>query len=103
VPDRLLVLLSEESVSLPTDRAVELVHRLLPVPGALRARATIERALSTRASALSLDRLEKQALLIALNTWMDAAGFEELGPDLIDLRGALEYDLGEREQRSPTA
>jgi hypothetical protein len=86
-------MLSEESIPVPVDRANRLALKLRPVPGALGARAKIERALSTRSAAVSFDRVEKAALLDALNSWMDSEGFETLGPDLIDCRGALEYEL----------
>jgi hypothetical protein len=94
VRGQILFLLSEESVSVPAERMDRLVLKLRPVPGALKARATIERALSTQASAVSLDRTEKMALLDGLNGWLLDGRFEPLGTELIDLRGALEYDLG---------
>lgn len=87
-------MLSEESLSVPIERMRRLVLELRAVPGSLRARAKIERALSVGATAVSFNRDEKVALLDALNTWLLADGFEPLGPDLIDVRGALEYDLG---------
>jgi hypothetical protein len=94
VSDRILFQLSEESLPVPIEQAGRLVLKLRPVPGALSARAKIDRALSARVTAVSFDRSEKSALLDALNRWLDDGGFEALGHDLIDLRGALEYDLG---------
>jgi hypothetical protein len=94
VADKLLFLLSEEAVAVPPDRASELVLALRPTPGALRARAKIERALSSRASAVAFDSQEKAALLDGLNISLDTHGFESLGADLASLRGALEYELG---------
>ena len=96
----LLFLLSEEAVPVPVERATALVVRLRPVPGALAARAKLDRALSTRASAVSFARSEKAALLDGVNAWVSEGGFETLGPELIDLRGALEYDLGVSEDAS---
>jgi hypothetical protein len=94
VSDRILFQLSEESLPVPVEQAGRLVLKLRPVPGALSARAKVDRALSTRAAAVAFDRFEKTALLDALDEWLDESGFEALGPDLVDLRGALEYDLG---------
>jgi hypothetical protein len=94
VTDRILLLLSEESLSVPIERMWRLVLELRPVPGSLSARAKIERALGVGATAVSFNRDEKVALLDALNTWLQADGFKPLGPDLIDVRGAIEYDLG---------
>jgi hypothetical protein len=94
VPNRILFQLSEESLAVPVEQAGRLVLKLRPVPGALSARAKIDRALSTRATAVAFDRTEKTALLDALDGWLDDGGFGALGPDLVDLRGALEYDLG---------
>lgn len=90
----LLFLLSEESIPVPVEHVDDLLRRLRPVPGALRARAKIERALSVRAAAISLGRLEKAALLDALNDWFDDGGINALGADLVNLRGAIEYDIG---------
>jgi hypothetical protein len=89
----LLFLLSEESVAVPRDDADGLAFKLRPVPGALGARAKIDRAVRAKASAVSLTRIERAALLDALNAWMDSGGFKALGPDLATLRGALEFDL----------
>jgi hypothetical protein len=94
VGDKLIFLLSEEAVGIPSERASELVLALRPTPGALKARAKIERALSSRASAVTLDQPEKAALLDGLNAWLEQGGFESLGADLASLRGALEYELG---------
>jgi hypothetical protein len=94
VPDSIVVVLSQESIQVPADCLRGLVLKLRPVPGTLSARAKIERALTADARAVSFDRFEKAALLDALNAWVRSAGFDALGPDLIDVRGALEYDLG---------
>ena len=94
MPDRILFQLSEESLPVPVEQAGRLVLKLRPIPGALSARAKIDRALSTRLAAVSFDRPEKTALLDALNRWLDDGGYGALGPDLVDLRGALEYELG---------
>jgi hypothetical protein len=94
VADTILLLLSEESLSLPMDEASRLVLKLRPVPGALTARAKIERAVSMRAAGVSFNRAEKKALLHALDAWFSDSGLEGLGPELVDIRGALEYDLG---------
>jgi hypothetical protein len=76
------------------DQASRLVLKLRAVPGALTARAKIERALSARASGVSFNRTEKTALLDGLDAWFLDSGLEGLGPELVDIRGALEYDLG---------
>lgn len=89
-----LFLLSEESVPVPVDQVDGLVVRLRPVPGALSARAKIERALSTRAAAISLGRPEKAAVLDALNAWLNDGGIEAVGSELLNLRSAIEYDVG---------
>jgi hypothetical protein len=92
--EKILFLLSAESLAVPVERMWGLVLKLRPVPGALRARAKIERALNARASAVFFDRPEKTALLDALNAWMDDGGVKALGPDLAYLRSALGHDLG---------
>jgi hypothetical protein len=94
VPDTILVVLAQECVAVPTDRLRGLMLMLRPVPGTLSARAKIERALTANGTSISFDRFEKAALLDALNAWMNTGGFDALGPDLVDVRGALEYDLG---------
>jgi hypothetical protein len=90
----LLFLLSEESVPVPVEQVEGLLCKLRPVPGALSARSKIERALSTRAAAVSIGRAEKAAVLDALNAWLTEEGFQAVGSELVDLRGAIEYDLG---------
>ena len=99
----LLFLLSEEFVPVPADQVDELVRELRPVPGALSARARIERALSTRAAAVSLGRQESAAVLDALNARVEADGLDALGADLIYLRTAIEYELGVRDEHAPSA
>jgi hypothetical protein len=93
VSDKLLFLLSEEAVAVAPDRASDLALGLRPTPGALRARAKIERALSQQLSAVTLDRQEKAALLDSLTTRLEVDGIESLGSDLACLRGALVYEL----------
>ena len=68
--------------------------KLRPVTGTLSVRAGIERALVAGVASIGFDRYEKAALLDALNAWMDSGGFDAVGADLVDVRGALEYDLG---------
>ena len=94
VLETILVVLSEESIPVPADSLRGLMLKLRPVPGTLSARAKIERAFTGNADAVRFDRYEKTALLDALNTWMNSGGLDALGPDLADVRGALEYDLG---------
>jgi hypothetical protein len=90
----ILIVLSDESIPVPIDRLRGLMLKLRPVPGTLSARAKIERALTENSEAVRFDRYEKNALLDALNAWINTGGLEAIGPDLADVRSALEYDLG---------
>jgi hypothetical protein len=94
MPETVLLVLSQGSVSVPVERLRGLAIEMRSRPGTFSVRAKIERALAANAAAVRLDRYEKATLLDALNQMMRTHGADTIGPDLMLVHSELQHDLG---------
>jgi hypothetical protein len=94
MPETVLLVLSQGSVSVPVDRLGELADQMRSLESPYSARSKIDRALAANAAAIRFDEYEKAATLAVLNQWLETGAVDEIGADLLDVREELQRDVG---------